>query len=407
MLGVYIHVPFCYRKCTYCNFLILPINKILEQKNILIENYITTLQKQIFESKNILKSWIKTIYFWGWTPSLLAFEDFEKIIDQLLEIDSQNLLELWIEINPDPFEKTYDLIEKICQKYKNLKKIRISIGIQSTDDEVLRATWRNYDYVWLEKYLEKILGGNFRHENGELKSPWLKKFYKNLFINLDFISFWTAQNLQNFEKIVLNSDSLSLYTLELFSWSAWHKDIQKRKKIKNIDEERIYYQFEKLKKIIEKNGFSRYEISNWEKNTYSIHNTIYWNMESYLWLGPWAHSYLSNDYESINNMKIWEFWTRFATSSNIKKYLDWVLEIDKNETFNLSEKDYLFEKFFLSLRTKNWVQLQDFEKILIPDYEVKIEDFESQKFLVLKDWILKLTDKWFRFYNSIITDLII
>ena len=391
MIWVYIHVPFCYRKCSYCNFLILPLEKLYEnsEQKKLIEKYLSSLEKQIFDSKNILEKGIKTIYFGGWTPGLLSFEQIEKIIDNLLKIDDKNILELGIEINPDPFEKTYDLIEKISQKYKNLKKIRFSIWIQSLDDEILKTTGRNYDYSWLTHYLEKIFD--------------LRKNYKNLFINLDFISFGTAENLQNFEKIIQKADSLSLYTLELFSGSAWHKDIQKRKKIKVIDEEKIYSQFEKMKKIIEKSGFSRYEISNRKKNTDSIHNQIYWSMWDYLGLGPGAHSYLKNlDSENEKN----NFWKRFAVSSDIKKYLEWNIQLDKNETFELSETDYLFEKFFLWLRTKNWVKLKDFEKILIPDYEVKIKELEKQKFLKIEDWILLLNDKGFRFYNSIITDLI-
>ena len=247
--------------------------------------------------------------------------------------------------------------------------------------------------------------------------------------NLDFISFGLENDLyfQKFDNFVKENkdivDSYSIYTLELFPWSIWYQ------KIENIDE-KILDNFEKYLDIIGKYDYQRYEISNFAKKwKESLHNQVYWEMKNYLWIGTsasWFVGDLTNltDFTDLTNSEK-EFFKkninlsskntihsslftnhlqsiRYTNSYWIQDYLKWVFKLKEEKI--LTEKELLEEKVFLWLRTNKWVFLDENIKKII-NFE-KLKEYEKEKYLVLQDNKIVLTNKWFNIYNYLITDII-
>jgi len=292
--------------------------------------------------------------------------------------------------------------------------------------------WLEQDNLWLY------------NKNQSPKSPLV---LTSPIINLDFISFGIENDLDknyfqkfhNFvEKYFDVVDSYSIYTLELFDGSIW-------KNIYQTNEDKILDNFQSYLNVLKKFKYERYEISNFAKKwKESKHNQVYWEMKPYLWFGTSASwlvklANLSNltDWEKINNGHSCEnrnlpntmeenrkfpgqarddiqldskssalnsqfSYIRYTNSYWIQNYLKWCY--DYSEYKKLSEKEFLQEKVFLSLRTNKWLKLSDDVKSLL-DMR-KVNDFVQDKYLKIKDDILYMTDKGFSLYNYILTDIL-
>lgn len=414
MFSLYIHIPFCEKKCSYCNFFITPIEG-LDKRTEFIQNYVDSILKEIEHWANIFpENEIKTIYFWWWTPSSIWKDNVIKIIDKISEkFNLEFLEELSIELNPDPFDETLDFIKSLNEKYPNLFRLRYSFGIQSLDDETLRLANRNYYFntlVWF------------------LRSLWNVKSHNNVF-NFDFIAFWHKekfwdQHRLNFFQDFITSwlvDSLSLYTLELFPGSIWYNNMIENWKLKIENSEKddlIYQEFDYLKDMVLDAWFRRYEISNFATlGKESLHNKVYWEMWNYIWLWINSSSFLKWKYlEKIiknleNNWRLniedWKLnWVRFTNTTSWDKYNNWEY-IDKEKTILLTDKDYKIEQFFLWLRTINWVEnIDDYSGVLVSNYKEKIKEYIENWYIMIKDTKTILTDDWMSVYNYLITELI-
>jgi coproporphyrinogen III oxidase-like Fe-S oxidoreductase len=265
------------------------------------QEYTNLLLQQIATRKALMpEEQIKTIYVGGGTPFQLGKENLIQVIETIFSTrDCSSLEELSIELNPDPIDETLLFVEQVTQRWKDVFRLRFSIGIQSFDDAVLTESKRAYTYANLPDFfrkLQKIKGGNVCY-------------------NADFIAFgdrsgMTAKDATYlprgeeqrtfFEKLVSSQmiDGFSIYTLELFPWSdRYNKQLveSKQEGASQEDKDTVYDEFDRLATVVETNGYRRYELSNFAiAGKRSIHNMVYWTMGSYLGLGINASSLLTN-----------------------------------------------------------------------------------------------------------------
>lgn len=311
MTGIYIHTPFCKSKCAYCNFFSIAS----ESK---INDYVEALKKEIVLRKNYLGGeTVKTIYFGGGTPSLLSVKNIEEILELLnknYEIIPNP--EITLEINPDTIDR---------EKMSSLKQIginRMSVGIQSFDDEDLRYLGRRHDSKHAMQVLEDLKHTDFEKITLDLiyGMPTLteEKWNKNLDI---FFSTGITH--------------LSAYALTVEPKTILGQRIEKGD-LQSVSEEETICHYNILVERTKENDFEHYEISNFAKEGFrSQHNSIYWRDEKYLGLGPSAHSY-------DGNSRQWNI-------SNLTKYIQMVGDA---ETQRRRESELFYEKEILSTEDK-------------------------------------------------------
>lgn len=265
--GVYIHIPFCKNRCTYCDFFSITH---LNCKT----HYINVLCKELEQRKDYLyKHNIRTIYFGGGTPSLLSFADFEKIFRTLQKnflIDEDK--EITIEVNPE------DVDDRFLTLINHFAFNRISLGLQSFRDEELVFLGRRHNSHSAIKAVE-----NFQ-----------KYGYQN--ISIDLIYGLPGQSLKVWETTIQQAISLNVQHI-----SAYHLTYEKNTRIdrmrqygliRPISEIKSLKMFENLIDKLLTAGFEHYEISNFALRTHrSKHNVGYWNGSYYLGIGAAAHSY--------------------------------------------------------------------------------------------------------------------
>lgn len=324
MAGIYIHTPFCKSKCAYCNFFSLAS----ESK---INDYVEALKKEIVMRKNYLGEKVKTIYFGGGTPSLLSVKNIEEILDLLnknYEIISSP--EITLEINPDTIDR---------EKMSSLKQIgvnRMSVGIQSFDDDDLRYLGRRHDSIHAMQVLEDLKHTDFEKITLDLiyGMPTLteEKWNKNLDI---FFSTGITH--------------LSAYALTVEPKTILGQRIEKGE-LQSVSEEETIRHYNILVERTKENDFEHYEISNFAKEGFrSQHNSIYWRDEKYLGLGPSAHSY-------DGNSRQWNI-------SNLTKYIQLVGNSeDYFEKEILSLEDKFNEYVMTSLRTSWGCDIEKIER---------------------------------------------
>ena len=412
MLSLYIHIPFCNQKCKYCSFNIFPVNDIANSHKI-IDNYISSLEKEIdFYAKYLWSEQIRSIYFWWGTPNKIWAKNIIRIIDKIKDkFNLENLAELSLEFNPYPKEEIYELINILNKKYNWFSRLRYSFGIQSLDNKLLQESWRESSLLWLVDFIR-----------------WLRDLkQENNIFNFDFIAFgkfnetrkWNKQlrneNTLEFFQNFVNSwlaESFSLYTLELFHWSLRYH--QNKNKDMFADDD-IYEEFSLLKDIILDWWYLRYELSNFSKLWLSsIHNRVYREMQNYIWLWVSWSSFLNSDIENYQEIikKInpdfdtQNKWIRFTNTQSISEYINWNF-IDPKNIQILNEDDYLIEKFFLNLRTDQWLKdINEFKSVLVKNYLDLITKYQNSWFCTLDGQKIKLTDQWMDVFNSIVTDLL-
>ena len=268
MAGIYMHIPFCKKKCHYCDFY-----KTLDTG--LSDSFVNALLSEIKQRKDYLspENLIKTVYFGGGTPSVLNIGQIRKIIKSLSENFSiEENAEISFEINPDDADKLY---------LRNLKREgvnRLSIGVQSWDDRYLKMLNRRHDAGQALKAVETARAVGFDN------------------ISVDLIYGIPGMSPEEWEKTLettfnLNVEHISAYhlTIEKNTMFGKMKDLGE---LREVDEEISEKEFAILTELARRYNYVHYEISNLcREGYYSIHNTSYWKQVNYLGLGPSAHSY--------------------------------------------------------------------------------------------------------------------
>ena len=267
MAGIYIHIPFCKKRCTYCDFYTEVAPK-------LVPVLVDSIVKELYIRKDYLQNEpISTIYFGGGTPSILNYEQFSKIFNAIYDIHSvKNDAEITFEANPD------DLTSDFLNSIQSLPFNRISIGIQSFDDEDLKRINRRHT-------------GNQAQE--AVKSSQQAGF-QNISIDLIYgLPFQTSEKWEKQIDIALNLQiqHISAYGLTYEEGTELWKQKQNGK-VKQIEDETMNEMYLLLVKKMKEKGFEAYEISNFAtQNFRSRHNSSYWKQDSYIGIGPSAHSY--------------------------------------------------------------------------------------------------------------------
>lgn len=270
-LELYIHIPFCVKKCAYCDFLSGPAG---EQER---EDYVNLLAEEIRNCPDAVKDYeVVSIFFGGGTPSLLTGEQMERLMDVIRETFTLGQdAEITMEMNPGTVE------EEKLRKYKEAGVNRLSIGLQSVNDEELRLLGRIHTY---EEFLEAY---HMARDCG----------FANL--NVDLISAIPGQTVESWrhtlEKVIaLHPEHISAYSLILEEGTPFYKkyveeENEEGPKLPDEDAERqMYWDTETL---MEKNGYHRYEISNYAKEGCACrHNLGYWERVPYLGFGIGAAS---------------------------------------------------------------------------------------------------------------------
>ncbi len=311
--GIYIHIPFCKKACVYCNF---HFSTSLQLK----PDMLRAIQKEIIERKGYLPNKkIQSIYFGGGTPSLLSGGEVQSIINLIQQqyyVASD--AEITLEANPDDLNQEY--LETILHAGVN----RISIGIQSFDDNDLKWMNRSHDAAQAENSLKLIAAAGF------------KKVTADLIYGIPGSTHEAWRN--HIEKVIPYINHISCYALTVEPKTVLQHLITKGKSLP-VDENHTAEQFEILTTTLKAAGFEHYEISNFAKNgAYALHNTAYWMGNHYLGIGPSAHSY--NGIERA--------WNISNNAIYIKNIFD---EISFNEIEILTPVQQMNEMILTSLRT--------------------------------------------------------
>jgi oxygen-independent coproporphyrinogen-3 oxidase len=343
MAGIYIHIPFCKTRCSYCDF---HSGTNFKLKHKLVD----ALCREIELRKDYLNNeTIQTIYFGGGTPSLLEKEDLFNITNAIhFHFDTTQCAEMTIEANPD------DLTEEYVRMLKSFHFNRISIGIQSFDNKELSLINRRHS---AEKAIEAV---KICQENG----------FDN--ISIDLIYGLPSQTLETWREnlhqaIQLNVQHISAYHLTYEKGTLIYK-LARQKEIVPVNEDTSIDMFKGLISTLEDADFEQYEISNFSKKGFrSQHNSSYWNEKKYIGIGPSAHSYDINSRQwNIDNTQKYitaiekglSFFNK-EILTNEEKYNDFIItKLRTKEGINLSELEKFGEKLqqYCIKNTQKWIK---------------------------------------------------
>ena len=372
-IGIYIHIPFCKKKCFYCDFVSY------ENKENLIQEYIDAVCLEILQNAEILSEYnISTIYFGGGTPSLIKVEYIEKILNtlKLFVTDEKEIKEITIEINPN--STSLDKLEK----YYNLGINRLSIGLQSTHDKILRNIGRLHTFNDFKEVLKNANAVGFKNISVDLIYP---------LPGLNLSGFKETLNSMIKLKDEFNIKHISVYNLEVHE-NTRLDFLLKEGFVSLCNEDEEYKMREELNKRLQDNGFVKYEISNYAKQGYqSKHNLTYWYYDNYYGIGLGACSKI--DGQIIEH------------SRSLTKYLNGDF---KTTTIDETKEETMFNQIMMSLRLKEGLDLKKFKERYQEDAcilykEAVTRNIEKGRLMIENDY-LKATQEGQYVLNDILID---
>ncbi len=373
MSGIYIHIPFCERKCFYCDFYSV------DNLN-LVRDFNSALSKEIeLRSKinNIGK--ISTIYFGGGTPSVLdpkLLENYINLLSEKFELLPDT--EITIECNPNSVNK-----EKL-EYYKSIGINRISLGVQSFIDEELIFLRRLHNSDGAKRAIDDIYSAGFSNLSIDLIFALPESDIHSLEFNLEEAMKFHPKHISAYSLIYEDSTPLNMALMD--------------GEIKKIDEgtESEMYLF--VMEYLKKNGYNHYEVSNYALPGFeSKHNSKYWDHSEYIGLGPSAHSF-------IESRRLWNY-------PDIRKYnhmlSSGLLPVENEE---LIDDDILLEEvLFLGLRSKgidlSYIQ-ERFDIDFLKKKENIIQVLSDENFITIDNSMIRLTNKGFLVCDEICAKLI-
>lgn len=334
-MSIYIHIPFCTNICTYCDFCKIYYNKKY------IENYLNNIKEEINERYQGEK--VKTIFIGGGTPTSLEESELKTLLEITKVFKVEENIEFTVESNIE------SLTEEKLKIMKEYGVNRLSVGVQSFNDNII-----------------KILGRNHTKEDIYEKINLAKKYFDN--INIDLIYAVTndinivKEDLKEFLK--LDIPHISTYSLIIED-----NTILKINNYKSIEEDIDYKMYNLIDNTLTNNNYNHYEISNYAKEGYeSKHNLTYWNNEEYYGFGLGSTSYINN--------------VRRTNTRNLTKYL--------NKNY-LNEENYedrqirIENEIMLGLRKLEGINLKDFKE----KYNIDLEEYFDIKNLLEDNYLKK------------------
>lgn len=372
---IYLHIPFCKQKCSYCNFH-------FSTSFSLKDEMLSAIKKEIQLRHNELENkTLKSLYFGGGTPSVLSVDEIKSLIDEIQKYFSfDNNIEITLESNPDDLNKNF--LEELSQTEIN----RLSIGTQSFFDEDLKLMNRAHNASEAESSIK-------RAQDFGLVNISVDLIYGSPTSNFEI---W-KDNLS--KTIELQVPHVSSYALTVEPKTALEKWIENGK-IRSPEETEQNQEFYYMKDFLKDNGFDHYEISNFGKpGFHSKHNSAYWKSEPYLGIGPSAHSY---------NGHLERSWNIANNPIYIKNLNQNILPIEKEI---LTEKDRFNEMIMIGLRTIWGVDLnkfnQNFSSEVIDYLNQEIKSKIESGILEIENNYLKIPEKHWFLADGIASDLFI
>ena len=377
MAGLYLHVPFCSSKCSYCAFYSVTNNQ-------LKQDYIEAVCKELYLRKHFFQDIhlknnqfdpiVNTVYFGGGTPSCLSESDFEKIFNAIYDCFGSSFEEVTIECNPDDITLPY---AKILKKYAN----RISLGIQTFNNDQLKLINRRHNAE------EAIKAVNIIKDVGISN------------ISIDIIFGFPKETLTDWlfdinQAIKLDVQHVSAYSLMFEEGTKLYHLLQKEE-IEQISEELSVEMYDVLIDKLSEAGLAQYEISNFAKPGFeSRHNSSYWNETPYLGVGPSAHSYnLSTRSWNVSNV-----------SQYVKSISKGILPLEEEQIDEITRYNDLITT---ALRTKEGIHLntlqEDYAQYLL---EQSSEFIKEGTMIKTNDNRLALTRKGYYISDAIMAELI-
>lgn len=364
--GAYIHIPFCEHICYYCDF-----NKVFIAKQP-VDEYLETLDSEIAYYS---PGRVETIYIGGGTPTALSDQQFERLLSivstRLMHV---NIREFTVEANPE------NLTEMKLQLMKKHGVTRLSIGVQSFDDELLRKIGRAHGSKQAQEAVGKA-----------------KRFgFDNISIDLMFaLPEQTEALLKASLKAAMELDTshISIYSLQIEPKTIFFNRMKKGNlPLPGQDIEADMY--EMIMSTLEKNGFRQYEISNFSKPGYeSLHNSLYWKNEEYYGFGAGAHGYIDGK--------------RIVNSGPIKKYIETVRHHGYGavHVHDVTDQERIEEEMFLGLRQLSGVSQSrfycKFHQRMKNIYGPQIEQLKADGLIFEADDRIALTKKGIFFGNNV------
>ena len=370
-LGIYIHIPFCKQKCYYCDFVSF------SNKEGYIEKYVETVKREI-DSYDLSNYNITTIYIGGGTPSRIPSEKIQEILEKIRQKISKNQtkwenIEITIELNPGTVDE-----EKI-KKYKEIGINRLSIGLQSTNNKLLKKIGRIHTFE------------DFKDTYDTVKKVGFENINVDLMIGLPNQTISDVKDSLN-EIIKLNPTHVSVYSL-IVEENTKMEQLINNKELQLPDEELERQMYWYVKNTLELNGYNHYEISNFAKEgKESRHNLNCWEQKEYIGLGLAAYSYLNG--------------VRYGNTSNIEEY------INVQDFFNRSEleesdirivdevqslEDKRKEYMLLGLRKIEGVSIQKFKEKFVENpiflFRKELEKLVNEELIAIDGDCIRLTNK--------------
>ena len=367
-IGIYVHIPFCKRKCEYCDFISY------SNKDSKIQEYIEAVKKEIELQK--IKSEITTIYVGGGTPSYIESKYIKEIIEEIKNKNVCNDAEITIEINPGTVT-----LEKL-RDYKECGINRLSIGLQTTQNNLLKQIGRIHDF---EQFVETYKMAR-------------KEGFKN--INIDLMLGLPNQRIKDLkdslEKVIeLQPEHISVYSLIIEEGTPICNKIEKGDlELPEEDLERNMYWY--VKNTLELNGYKHYEISNFARNGYeSKHNLNCWNQKEYIGIGLAAHSY--RDITRYSNTEQMGEYIRNVKNENLERNRI-IHEIQKEDD---TKKEYMI----LGLRQIDGIRISEFKEKFgdnpIYLFRNELKKLSDENLINVDEDNIKLTNKGIDFANLV------
>lgn len=371
-LGLYIHIPFCVKKCDYCDFLSAPATEEMKKK------YMQALRSEICSYKGKMTEYtVPTIFIGGGTPSAIPASDIKELMEEIrdaFQVDHDRL-EATIEVNPGTVTK-----EKLLA-YKKAGINRLSFGLQSVDNRELKMLGRIHTYEEFQDNYALARETGFRN------------------INVDLMSSLPGQTVETWEKslrmvIALKPEHISAYSLIIEEGTPFYERYGEgalhQRELPEEETDRLLYH--RTKELLKENGYHRYEISNYAKDGYECrHNNSYWIGTQYLGLGLGASSLLAG--------------ARFHNRKDIEEYIRLCSEDNKTDRFpvNLREdyqilslQERMEEFMFLGLRMIRGISMEEFKRRFHQSiqevYREEIEQLVQKQLLKTDGDRLALTD---------------
>ena len=374
-LGIYVHVPFCRSRCAYCDFCTQT-----DRSDKLIDGYLDAVCSHIKEAGSLAPNYkVDTIYFGGGTPSFLGSDALATILTTIrrsFDVDSQ--AEITFEANPD------SVSDQLLKRMKAEGFNRVSLGIQSNDDDMLEKLNRPHNYAQAVHAYQRIRKAGFRN------------------VSVDLIYGLPDQRtgdwMETLEAVMeLVPEHVSLYGLEVHPGTP----MEHYENLGRIPgEDKFEEMYTTAVKFLESRGYRQYEISNFSrKGLYSRHNMKYWTGGEYLGFGPSAASDFGGK--------------RFKLVSNLRAYIDGILNGGQvmEELDEIPIRERASEYLMLRLRTTRGISAEEYEKQFLLTFDPLEEVLRKNQALnyaaETAEGRWHLTPRGFMISNDIITDLLI